>query len=292
MRKFIIFCFYAVLFFTLLTLFIFFAFLFYKGFGNFSLEIIFSNTKIFDAILGNARVFDGIFNAIVGSILVSSLAVIFALPIGFLSAVFIAIFAPKRVKNFLSFSYELLASIPSIVIGLFGLSITIYLHKAFFDDLYTCLLISSISLAILITPYVVKMCEDALNKLPNSIKNCALNLGATKYQNLFFVQLPYIKKELFSSIALSIARAVEDTSVIMLTGAVAMAGIPNSLLAKYEALPFFIFYISSEYQDIYELNKAYVAALVLLFVSITLFIFAFFIQKLALKGGVNGQFKL
>lgn len=292
MRKFVIFCFYAVFVLTMLTLLLFFTFLFYKGFSNFSLEIIFDNVAIIDAILGKARVFDGIFNAIVGSILVSSLAVIFALPIGFLSAVFIAIFAPKKIKRVLSFSYELLASIPSIVIGLFGLSITIYLHKAFFDDLYTCLLISSISLAILITPYVVKMCEDALNKTPNSIKNCALNLGATRYQNLFFVQLPYIKKELFSSIVLSIARAVEDTSVIMLTGAVAMASIPNSLLAKYEALPFFIFYISSEYQDIYELNKAYVAALILLFVSITLFIFAFIIQKLALKGGANGQFKL
>lgn len=69
----------------------------------------------------------------------------------------------------------------------------------------------------------------------------------------------------------------------MMTGAVAMGGIPNSLLEKYEAIPFFIFYVSSQYQDIYELNKGYVAVMILLFVSLSLFIFAFILQKIAIR---------
>ena len=278
-RKIVISLFFLVVIFSILILAIFFAFVFYKGFSSFSLEIIFDNVPILDAILGKQRVFDGIFNAIVGSLFVSLLAIVFALPLGFLSGVFIAIFASKKVKEFFSFSYELLAFVPSIVIGLFGLSVTIYLHKMFFDDLYTCLLISSICLAILVIPYIVKMTEQALYSI--------LNLGATKYQNLFLVQLPYISKQLFSSVVLAIGRAVEDTAVIMMTGAVAMGGIPNSLLEKYEAIPFFIFYISSQYQDIYELNKGYVASMILLFVSLSLFIFAFLTQKLTLKRGKN-----
>ncbi|MFV7791150.1 PstA family ABC transporter permease [Aliarcobacter lanthieri] len=288
-RKIIVLLFYLISLISLVILSIFFIFIFYKGLNSFSLEVIFDNVPILDAILLKQRVFDGIFNAIIGSLFVSILAIIFALPLGFLSGVFIAIFASRKIKEVFSFSYELLAFVPSIVIGLFGLSITIYLHKTFFEDLYTCLLISSICLAILIIPYIVKMTEQALYSIPYKIKNSALNLGATKYQNLFLLQLPYISKQLFSSIVLAIGRAVEDTAVIMMTGAVAMAAIPNSVLQKYEAIPFFIFYISSQYQDIYELNKGYVAAMILLFVSLSLFIFAFVIQKLALKR--SGRFE-
>lgn len=286
-RKVLIFIFFTITIFALAILGIFFTFVFYKGLNSFSLNIIFDNVGFWDAILGNRRVFDGIFPAIMGSIFVSLLAVVFALPIGFLSGVFIAIFASKKLKNLFSFSYELLAFVPSIVVGLFGLSITIYLHNNFFQELYTCLLISSICLAILIIPYIVKMTEQALYTIPYQIKNSVLNLGATKYQNLFLLQLPYISKQLFSSIVLSIGRAVEDTAVIMMTGAVAMAGIPTSILEKYEAIPFFIFYISSQYQDIYELNKGYVASMILLFASLSLFIFAFLTQKLTLKRGKN-----
>ncbi|WP_418186437.1 PstA family ABC transporter permease [Aliarcobacter lanthieri] len=288
-RKIIVLLFFLISLLSLVILSIFFIFVFYKGLNSFSLEVIFDNVPILDAILLKQRVFDGIFNAIIGSIFVSLLAIIFALPLGFLSGVFIAIFASRKIKEVFSFSYELLAFVPSIVIGLFGLSITIYLHKMFFEDLYTCLLISSICLAILIIPYIVKMTEQALYSIPYKIKNSALNLGATKYQNLFLLQLPYISKQLFSSIVLAIGRAVEDTAVIMMTGAVAMAAIPNSVLQKYEAIPFFIFYISSQYQDIYELNKGYVAAMILLFVSLSLFVFAFVIQKLALKR--SGRFE-
>ncbi|QKF59729.1 PstA family ABC transporter permease [Aliarcobacter lanthieri] len=288
-RKIIILLFFLISLISLVILSIFFIFVFYKGLNIFSLEIIFDNVPILDAVLLKQRVFDGIFNAIIGSLFVSLLAIIFALPLGFLSGVFIAIFASKKIKEVFSFSYELLAFVPSIVIGLFGLSVTIYLHKIFFEDLYTCLLISSICLAILIIPYIVKMTEQALYSIPYKIKNSALNLGATKYQNLFLLQLPYISKQLFSSIVLAIGRAVEDTAVIMMTGAVAMAAIPSSVFQKYEAIPFFIFYISSQYQDIYELNKGYVAAMILLFVSLSLFIFAFVIQKLALKR--SGKFE-
>ena len=98
-RKIVISLFFLVSIFSILILAIFFAFVFYKGFSSFSLEIIFDNVPVLDAILGKQRVFDGIFNAIVGSLFVSLLAIVFALPLGFLSGVFIAIFASKKVLS-------------------------------------------------------------------------------------------------------------------------------------------------------------------------------------------------
>jgi phosphate transport system permease protein len=148
-RKIVISLFFLVVVFSILILTIFFTFVFYKGFSSFSLEIIFDNVPILDAILGKQRVFDGIFNAIVGSLFVSLLAIVFALPLGFLSGVFIAIFASKKVKEIFSFSYELLAFVPSIVIGLFGLSVTIYLHKMFFAVLvikFSCFLFGNVTI--------------------------------------------------------------------------------------------------------------------------------------------------
>lgn len=284
-RKIVVVCFYLIAIFALIVLFAFFAYVFYKGINTLSLKLIFDDVSPLHAILGKERVFDGIFNAVVGTIFVVLLAISFAVPFGFLSGIFINSFASKSVKEFFSFSYELLAATPSIVIGLFGLSVTIFIYKNFYDKLFPSLLVSAICLAILIMPYIVQMTQNALESVPKYIKSSALNLGASKQQNLFLVELPYASKHLLSGVILAIGRAVEDTAVIMMTGAVAMAGIPSSILQKYEALPFFIYYISSEYQNLEELNKGFGASVILLFVSVILFIMVSILRKVALKKG-------
>jgi phosphate transport system permease protein len=82
-----------------------------------------------------------------------------------------------------------------------------------------------------------------------------------------------------SGIILAIGRCAEDTAVIMLTGAVASAGLPRSLFSQYEALPFFIYYISSQYADSEELMQGYGASIVLLFLCALLFVTAYGIRK-------------
>lgn len=276
-------------FFTLSTLALFFLFVIYKGVHALSLGLIFDDVSVVDAFLGKERVFDGIFNAIVGSFFVVLFATLIALPLGFLSGIFLASFASEKIRSILGFFYEILASIPSIVIGLFGLSVTIYLHKNFFNQLFPSLLISAFSLAVLIISYTIKMTQTALESIPSDIKKTGLNLGATKLQNLFMVELPYVSKELFSGVILSMGRAVEDTAVIMMTGAVAMAGIPSSLLQKYEALPFFIYHISSEYTNQMELNQGFGAAILLLGVSLFLFGMAALLRRwIAYRSGFFG----
>ncbi len=205
------------------------------------------------------------------------------LPLGFLTGMYLFLYASRRTQNIFGFFWDILSSIPSLVIGLFGLSITIFLHKHHFASLYPSLLISALSLAVLVMPYSIKMTHLALMAVPKELGNIGLRLGITRLQNLFYVQLPLASKAILSGVILSIGRAVEDTAVIMMTGAVAMAGIPTSVLQKYEALPFFIYHISSEYANKEQLNQGFGASVVLLILSLMLFLGAILLQRVISK---------
>ncbi len=251
----------------------------------FSLKLIFGNVSPIKAILFQKRVLDGLFPAIVGTLLVVSLSVLIATPIGVATGIYLAELAADKTKKILNFVFDLLASIPSIVIGLFGLTLTIFLHKLFFPSLSPCLLISAISLAMLILPYIVRTTQLSLEGVPLQLKLTAYSLGATPLQALWRVQLSSVYSGILKGIILAVGRAAEDTAVIMLTGAVAMAGVPHSLLSRYEALPFYIYYISSQYADQKELQTGFAAAVILLVICAFLFGIAHAI-KFTLKKGV------
>jgi len=250
-----------------------------KGFGSISLELIFSDTDVVDAILLKQRVFDGIFPAIIGTLMLITLSLCFALIFGLSSGIYLSIYAKGRVKSFLNTCFELLAAVPSIVVGLFFLLLSIYLHKQYLDNFLPSLLLSSLALSLLILPYIVKNTQLSLDEIPKNVKLLGLTLGLNTMQNLFYILLPYCSKELLSGIFLALGRACEDTAAIMLTGAVASAGIASSVFSKYEALPFYIYYVSSEYSDQNELNSAFGAALILLLIAISLFAVTHLLHK-------------
>jgi phosphate transport system permease protein len=102
------------------------------------------------------------------------------------------------------------------------------------------------------------------------------------------VLVPRALDGILSGVILSIGRCAEDTAVIMLTGAVATAGIPGSVLSTYEALPFYIYYISSQYMDQQELLSGYGAALILLLLCSILFLTSFVLKKY-LAGRFRGR---
>ena len=185
---------------ALFALFIFFGFIIFKGVSSLSLKLIFDDTPALAALLLKARVFDGIFNAIIGSLFVVGLAMVFALPVGFLTGLYLFVYAHKKMRHLLGFLCDILSSMPSIVIGLFGLSITIFLHKNHFASLFPSLLVSALSLSVLVIPYIIKMTDVALRGLPKEVSHIGLRLGATPLQNLFYVQLPLASKEIVSGI--------------------------------------------------------------------------------------------
>jgi len=242
-----------------------------KGTGTLSPALFFGETAPLDALLLRRQVFEGIFPATVGTLTLVGLSVGMAVPVGIAAGIYMAEFASLRIKSICDLVFDILAGIPSILVGLFGFSAAVFLHQRLSDRIAPCLLISALSLAFLVLPYLIRTTQTALENLPRHIRMTAPALGASKLQTVFFVLLPQSLSGIVSGIILAIGRCAEDTAVIMLTGVVATAGLPTSLLSGYEALPFFIYTVSAQYADQAELMRGYGAAIILLMICALLF---------------------
>ena len=260
------------------TVFCIVGYLLINGFGTINVTLIFGETDPVNALLFRKQVFDGLFPAMVGTFALVALSVSFAVPIGLAAGIYMAEYCRGMVKRIFSMFFDILAGIPSIVVGLFGFSVAIFLHNYFSSRIYPCLLISALSLAFLVLPYLIRTTQVSLENLPEDIRQTAPALGATKLQNIFYVLIPRSLSGIATGVILSIGRCAEDTAVIMLTGVVATAGVPKSVFSNYEALPFYIYYISSQYSDKQELLGGYGAAIILLVICGLLFIMAFFVK--------------
>lgn len=254
-------------------------YLFIKGYRSVNLALIFGEASPLRAMLLQERVFNGLFPAIVGTLVLVLLSVVWAIPIGMATGIYLAEYAQPRAKRVLDTFFDVLSGIPSIVIGLFGFAFAVFLHKHYSDRIGPCLLISSIALSFLVLPYIIRTTQAALEGIPRETRLTALALGATKFQNIFLVLIPRSLTGIMSGIILAIGRCAEDTAVIMLTGAVASTGLPQSLFSQYEALPFYIYYISSQYTDRAELMQGYGASIILLLLCAILFSVAYGIRK-------------
>jgi len=206
------------------------------------------------------------------------IALSFALPLGLGGGIFLAEFASPRLRTFFSLVCDLLAGIPSIIVGLFGLSLTLFIH-ARWPAFAPCLLLSGLALGLLVLPYLVRSTQTALEDLPASLRLTTAALGGDKTAGLFHVLLPRALPGILSGVILATGRAAEDTAVIMLTGAVAMAGMPHSLFDGFEALPFFIYYTASQYAGPGDLERAFAAALILLSLCLLLFGWAGLVRR-------------
>jgi len=254
-------------------------FLLINGYKSLNPQLIFGTTPPLEALLLKRQVFDGLFPAIVGTFTLILLSVCWAIPIGIAAGIYLAEYAHGITRHILEFLFDVLAGLPSIVVGLFGFVITVLLSRVFPGQIYPCLLISSITLAFLVLPYIIRTTQTALSGVPSPLRQTALAFGASKFQNTVKVLLPQALPGIISGIILAIGRCAEDTAVIMLTGVVAAVGIPNSLLSNYEALPFYIYYTASQYADQNELATAYGAAIILLSICMLLFSLAVIIKK-------------
>ncbi len=171
----------------------------------------------------------GILPMIFGSIGVTAGAVLIGVPIGLLTAVFMAYYCGNKLYRFLKPSVELLAGIPSVVYGFFGLVILVPLIRNLFGGNGNSILTASILLGIMILPTIIGVSEAALRSVPNQYYEGALALGATHEQSIFAVVLPAAKSGVLAGVILGIGRAVGETmAVIMVAGN--QASMPAGLL--------------------------------------------------------------
>jgi phosphate transport system permease protein len=179
----------------------------------------------------------GVLPLILGTLWVSIGAILLALPIGFITAIYLSEVAGNRFRNFLKPVVELLAGIPSVVYGFFGLVILVPLiQKTFNLPVGETALAGSIILGIMALPTIITISEDALRTTPQSLKEASFALGATRLQTLWRVIVPYSRSGIIAACILGIGRAVGETmAVLMVTGNASV--MPHSFLQPVRTIP-------------------------------------------------------
>lgn len=161
----------------------------------------------------------GIFSMIVGSIYVTAGAIVIGVPIGIFCAIFLAEFCPDKLYKIVKPAVNLLAGIPSIIYGFFGMQIVVPFVRENFGGNGYSILSASIVLGIMILPTIISISESSIKTVPYSYKEGSYGLGATKEETIFKVIVPAAKSGIFTSIILGIGRAVGETmAVVMVAG--------------------------------------------------------------------------
>ena len=222
---------------SLLILFLIVLFLFREGIP------IFKEVTLWDFLFGNEWYPTyqppsyGIWPLIVGSLIVTFFSSLIAVPIGVMSAVYISEIAPAALKEVLKSVIELLAGLPSVVLGFFGMVVLApWLQETF--DLPTGLNIvnASLILALMAVPTISSISEDALYAVPKEFKEASYALGATKYETIVRVIVPSAFSGIMTSVILGMARAIGETMVVlMVAGGAAM--IPESIFDSVRPMP-------------------------------------------------------
>lgn len=179
----------------------------------------------------------GVWPLILGTLIVTFGAILIALPLGLATAIFMAEVSSFKLRNILKPLVELLAGIPSVVYGFFGLVIIVPLiQEVFHLDVGETALAGSIVLGIMALPTIITISEDAIRTTPKSLKEASLALGATRWQTMVRVTIPYARSGITTAIILGIGRAIGETmAVLMVTGNAAM--IPHSFLVPVRTIP-------------------------------------------------------
>ena len=177
----------------------------------------------------------GILPMIVGSLYVTAGALIIGVPIGILTAVFMARFAPRSIYAPLKAAVNLMAGIPSVVYGFFGLVVLVPFIRESFGGRGMSVLTASVLLGLMILPTIISVSETSIRAVPESYYEGGLALGASHERSVFFTVLPAAKSGIFAGVVLGIGRAVGETMAVMMVAG-NQAVLPNSMLSGVRTL--------------------------------------------------------
>ncbi|MBN1391304.1 MAG: phosphate ABC transporter permease PstA [Sedimentisphaerales bacterium] len=189
----------------------------------------------------------GIFPAIVGTIVLIVGTMLFSLPFGVLSAIYLVEYAKDNFfTRLVKLSVVNLSGIPSIVYGLFGFTLFVLFLK-----LGTSILAGSLTLAIMSLPVIITATKEALESVPTSFREISLSLGATKWQTVRYCVLPYAIPGVLTGTVLSLSRAAGETAPILFTvAAFYLPRLPRSVFDQVMALPYHLYVIATQVPNI------------------------------------------
>lgn len=218
----------------------------------------------------------GILPAILGTFYLSLGAIFFALPLGILGAIFLNEYAFENwLLRFIKTGVDNLAGVPSIVFGLFGLAVFVK-----FFGFGVSLLSGSLTLSIMILPVIISTTMEALRTVPQSFREAAYGVGASKWQTIRGIVLPAALPGIITGVILGIGRAAGETAPILFTAATFFSRkLPTSPLSEVQALPYHIYALMTEgTHPQAQVPIAYGTALVLLFLVLSLDLAAIIIR--------------
>ncbi len=160
----------------------------------------------------------GILSFIVGSFYVTGLALAFAVPIGLAVGIFLAELAEKRSSRIIHSTVELLAGIPSVIYGLFGIALISTITRSLFGGSGYSVLSASIVLAIMTLPTIISVTEVSLRAVPRELKEGSLALGATHWQTIVRVLVPAARSGIIAGVILGMGRAIGETMAVLMVG--------------------------------------------------------------------------
>jgi phosphate transport system permease protein len=204
----------------------------------------------------------GIFPAIMGTCLVTMVTAVLAIPLGMFSAIYLNEYAKQtRLTRLIRLSIRNLSGVPSIVYGLFGVILFVNILR-----FGTSILSAGLTLGLLTLPWTITASEEAIKTVPNSYREGALALGATKWQAIRTNVLPYAIPGMLTGTVLGLARAAGETAPIMFTGAAFyLPYLPKSLGDQFMALPYHLYIMATQHHSITQVRPlAYGTALVLI----------------------------
>lgn len=218
-----------------------------------------------------------LFPAMVNTVSMTALALLFAVPLGIFSAIYLVEYAKKgnRLVGIVRITAETLSGIPSIVYGLFGMLFFVTTLKWGLS-----ILSGAATLAIMILPAVMRTSEEALKSVPDSFREGSFGLGAGKLRTVFQIVLPSAVPGILSGVILAVGRIVGETAALMYTAGT-VAEIPSNVMGSGRTLSVHMYALSSEGLHI---NQSYATAVVLLVVVIIINAVSTFIAKRITKG--------
>ena len=208
----------------------------------------------------------GIFPAIVGTLELVGLTVLFALPMGVASAIYLTEYARESwLTRLVRLAIVNLSGVPSVVYGLFGLGLFVI-----FCRFGTSLLAGALTLGIMILPVIITASEEALRSVPKSFREVSLSLGASHWQTVRHAVLPFAVPGIMTGTILGIGRAAGETAPILFTvAAFYLPRLPRSVFDQAMALPYHLYVISTQIPNIPPAQR-YGTALVLLLLVLSL----------------------
>ena len=254
------------------TLVVILGYVFLNGVGRLSIEFFTQNPA---PSARGSLVMGGILSPLLGTISLMLLVLIIAIPIGILGTVFLVEYwGDNRWSRAIWLVVNNLAGVPSIVWGLLGVGLFVY-----YLGFGLSLAAAAATLSLMVLPIIMVSTRGALESIPPSIYEASIGLGATKWQTIRHHILPYSASGVLTGTILSMSRAGGETAPILLTGVAVNALIPTSLFDQFQALPYYIYYLTTVTDRANAYPMAYAAALVLIGLVVLMKLVAIFMRN-------------